>query len=148
MDSVTGCLSKPRKPGFWLARQHWAQMAADVDRRAPEEACGLVAASDGRSIAVFPIDNQLHSPVRFRMDPRQQVKRYFEILEKGWDLAAIYHSHPHPDGPLAPSPTDIAEAAYPEAVSLIWSRAGQVWKCRGYRIRDGLVSKVTIRLFS
>jgi proteasome lid subunit RPN8/RPN11 len=144
MDRVSGRRAAPPR-AFWLAKEHWEQMAADVGRRAPEEACGLVAGQGQRSIAVYPVENSLHSPVRFWMDPGQQVKFYFELLGKGWELAAIYHSHP--DGPPGPSPTDIAEAAYPEAVSLIWSRQGQAWICLGFQIWEGQVSTVKLHLF-
>ena len=62
-----------------LRREHWEQMAADVLQRAPEEACGLVAGLEGRSLAVYPVENQLHSPVRFRMDPMQQWRAFQQI---------------------------------------------------------------------
>lgn len=127
---------------LWLAREHWEQMAEDVARRAPEEACGLVAGREGCSLAVYPVVNALRSAVRFRMDPQQQVKYYLEILERGWDLAAIYHSHPQ--GPASPSETDLAEAAYPEAVYLIWSFAGNQWICKGFRIDQGQFSEVPV----
>jgi proteasome lid subunit RPN8/RPN11 len=117
-------------------------MADDVARHAPEEACGLVAGVNCRSVAVYPIENALHSPVRFRMEPQQQVKAYLEILGKGWDLAAIYHSHP--EGPVWPSPTDIAEAAYPEVIYLIWIPDHEGWNCRGYQILDGQFVEVPI----
>jgi proteasome lid subunit RPN8/RPN11 len=146
MDPLSRPPASPWPRGLWLARPHWEQMAAEVERHVPEETCGLVAGRAGRSVAVYPVENLLHSPVRFRMVPEQQVKCYFEILEKGWDLVAIYHSHP--EGPPDPSPTDIAEAAYPEAVSLIWSRQGQAWSCRGFHIWNGQVRKVKVRLFS
>ncbi len=137
----------PNHPAsLWLSREHWAQMAADVGARYPEEACGLVASQAGRTVAVFPVANQLRSPVRFRMEPRQQVKAYFEILERGWELAAIYHSHP--DGPEIPSQTDVAEHAYPEAIALIWSRQGGKWSCKGFRIQAGQIDRVRIRFFS
>ncbi len=127
---------------LWLLPEHWEQMAEDVTRRVPEEACGLVAGQNGHSLAVYPVENILHSIMRFRMHPEQQVKVYFEILAKGWDLAAIYHSHPA--GPPSPSPTDIAEAAYPEAVTLIWFPGQEAWGCRGYRIWETQVAEVAV----
>jgi proteasome lid subunit RPN8/RPN11 len=127
---------------FSLRPEHWEQMAADVAARAPEEACGLVAGQNGRSLAVYPVENELHSQVRFRMVPEQQVKVYFEILKKGWELAAIYHSHPA--GPASPSPTDVAEAAYPESIQIIWSRQGKDWNCNGFRICESQISEVSL----
>lgn len=135
----------PLEP-LWIQQEHWQKMADEVARHAPEEACGLVAGCHHRSVAVYAVENILHSPVRFRMAPAQQVKAYLEIISRGWDLAAIYHSHPQ--GPAWPSPTDIAEAAYPEAVYLIWTPGPEFWGCRGYQILDGQVVEVPIYVAS
>ena len=48
----------------------------DILDRNLEEACGLVAGHRSDQLAVFPITNVLHSPVRFQMDPEQQLKRF------------------------------------------------------------------------
>jgi proteasome lid subunit RPN8/RPN11 len=80
--------------------------------------------------------------VRYRLDPREQLRIFLELEEVGWDLLAIYHSHP--GGPSTPSPTDIAEAAYPEAVYLIWSPDSGGWNCRGFLIQEGQVREVQV----
>jgi proteasome lid subunit RPN8/RPN11 len=110
-------------------------MKADVDRLAPEEACGIVAAVDGQSVLVIPIENDLHSPVRFRMKPKQQLDAFLLLEKNHWDMAAIYHSHPQ--GPDQPSETDLAEHHYPEAVALIWSHQSGEWLCRAFWIASG-----------
>jgi proteasome lid subunit RPN8/RPN11 len=119
---------------IWLEEIHWNQMLADVRERAPLEACGLVGGMLQCSLAVYPIDNIHQSPVRFLMDPAQQLRVFQDLDEKNWDLLAIYHSHPN--GPAHPSPTDMEEAAYPEAVNLIWSRRNKSWNCRAFLIRE------------
>ena len=124
--------------------EHWLEMLIDVEGRAPQEACGLIAGIDDRCLAVFPISNALQSPVRFRMEPHEQLDAFNHIDEKNWLLLAIYHSHP--TGPAHPSPTDIAEAAYPEAVNLIWSPKDEGWHCRGFIIRDLQVHEIPIRI--
>ena len=93
----------------------------------PEEACGLLGGRLGlpasghpaRCQAVLPVPNALHSPVRFRMDPAEQLKAFYWFEEHGLDLVAIFHSHP--GGPGHPSATDLAEFAYPGTFYLIWS---------------------------
>ena len=112
---------------------HWNQMLEHVSRLAPEEACGLAAGKDRLIMRVYPVENVLHSPVSFRMQPQQQVDALLEMDEAGCDLLVIYHSHP--TGPPIPSPTDIALAAFPEAVYLIWSKQNDSWSCRGFLIR-------------
>jgi [CysO sulfur-carrier protein]-S-L-cysteine hydrolase len=85
---------------------------------------------------IFLIPNALRSTTRFRMAPQEQVDALLAIERHGWRLLAIYHSHP--EGPPNPSPTDISEASYPEAFTLIWSPDGHQWGCRGFQIRaDG-----------
>lgn len=119
-------------------------MHSDVDRRAPIEACGLVAGQSGTSISVFPTRNLLASPTRYQMDPVDQVRSMLAIQKQGLDLLAIYHSHPY--GPRHPSPLDIAEAAYPEAAYLIWSRDRWEWTCRAFMIAESRTIEVELEL--
>ena len=120
---------------MFIEHAHYQQMLQHVSAQLPEEACGLVAGKQSKSVRVYPIENQLHSATKFRMEPHAQVQALLELEQQGWELLAIYHSHP--DGPVEPSPTDLAEASYPEAVALIWSRNAGGWKCRGFTIQEG-----------
>ncbi len=119
-------------------------MLADVSARTPEEACGLVAGRARRAERVYRVSNALHSPVRFRLDPAEQIHIFLEIEKLGLELVAIYHSHPN--GPAIPSPTDVAESAYPETINLIWSAADGKWHCRGFIIQNGEVAEVPIEI--
>ena len=117
-------------------------MLADVEGRNHEEACGLVAGVNQTSCAVFPVVNVLHSPVRYQMDPEQQLQVLLKIEDEVWQLLAIYHSHL--GGPQGPSPTDVAEANYPGVIHLIWSRPIGEWSCRGFLIEGGSVQPVPV----
>ncbi|MCK5314161.1 MAG: M67 family metallopeptidase [Anaerolineales bacterium] len=127
-----------------LNPEHWEQMLADVSLGAPEEACGLLAGQNNRILFITPVINELHSPIRFRMDPVEQLKTFQMFEERGWEMLGIYHSHPN--GPAIPSLTDIAEAYYPDAIHLIWSLTADNWTCRGFRISNGKVSEVLLRI--
>jgi len=105
-------------------------MRKEVERCRPDEGCGLVAGAGGQSVKEYPVENILHSPVRFRMDPAQQVKAMLEIESAGWELIAIYHSHPA--GPAVPSLTDLREHADPQAAALIWTLKEGDWSSRAY----------------
>lgn len=86
----------------------------------PLEGCGLVAGNDeGWVTAVYPIENSLQSPTAYRMDPMQQLQAMLALEANGWQLVAIYHSHPQ--GPETPSDTDIKQAYYPESLTMIVS---------------------------
>ncbi len=127
-----------------LTGQHWLQILSDVRARAPKEACGLIAGVAGVSIKVFEIRNRLSSPVRFRMDPQQQLDAMLEMDEKSWDMLAIYHSHPQ--GPAFPSATDIAEAAYPETANLILHPFKDEWQARAFLIQANQVLEIPLIL--
>ena len=96
----------------------------------PEEACGVLAGRNGRVSQVWTIENAAHSPVRFRMQPRAQVRALLDLEAQGLELLAIYHSHP--SGPPYPSATDLAEAFYPEAAALIWCSDSGQWHARAF----------------
>jgi len=129
---------------LYLRKVHWKEMFLDIQERHSEEACGMIAGVVETSCAVFPVTNILHSPARFLMDPEEQLKVFNYIEEQKWDLLAIYHSHLR--GPASPSPIDIVEANYPEALSLIWSNLSGDWVCQGYLIADGRVTPVPIHI--
>jgi proteasome lid subunit RPN8/RPN11 len=127
---------------LYLNKIHWQFMLDDINQRSMEEACGLVAGVDQTSYAVYPVMNILHSPVRYRMDPEQQLKFFNQIDENLWQLLAIYHSHLQ--GPPGPSQIDVAEAAYPGVIYLIWSPTNGEWGCQGYLIEKGRVDQIPI----
>lgn len=131
------------KHGLTLGRTHWQEMHEHIDRHAPLEACGLLAGKHGRVEKVIPVRNQAQSPVRFVMDPYEQLQALEWIDSHGLELLGIFHSHPA--GPETASPTDIREAAY-EVVQLIWSRDRHGWKVRGFWIENGRAAEVSLQI--
>lgn len=129
---------------LYLQLVHWQTMLDEVVKLEAEEACGIVAGEDQTSRAVYPVTNILHSPVRYRMDPVQQLDVFNQIDENDLQLLAIYHSHLQ--GPPGPSQIDVAEAAYPGVIHLIWSPTAEGWGCRGFLIEDGSVSEVQVQI--
>ena len=119
------------------------QMLVHVLSCLPEEACGLLGGSPEEALRVIPVENELHSPVRFCMRALDQLNAMLSIEEGGQELVGIFHSHP--TSPPVPSPTDIAEFAYPEALTLIWSPHGGDWQVRAYRIEGNLVKPVALK---
>lgn len=82
-------------------------------REFPNECCGLIAATpDGRPVRVFPATNIDASPNTYRLDSSDQIRISQEIDDQGWTTWAFYHSHTHSEG--YPSPTDRAQAFYPQ----------------------------------
>lgn len=118
-------------------------MLDHVARHAPLESCGLLAGKNDRVENVILIRNQAQSPVRFVMDPYEQLEAFDRIESKGLELLGIFHSHPA--GPETASATDIAEAAY-EVVHLIWSRTRDTWQVRGFWIENGWAAEVSLKI--
>lgn len=100
----------------------------------PEEGCGLLGGKDGAAEIFLPITNALHSPVRYRMDPLEQLRALKRLDSLSLDLLAILHSHP--TGPPHPSPTDVSEFMYPGAVTLIASHAAGGWQLAAFLIEN------------
>jgi len=129
-------------PGLRLTNEFWEEMRSHAAELAPQEACGLIAGRSDLVMKVYPLTNAIHSPIRFRLDPREQLQAFFDIEARGWQLLAIYHSHPN--GPATPSPIDVREAYYPQIYTLIWSRNQGNWGCQAFHIRDGTVREVRL----
>ena len=128
-----------------LRRTTWQAMRRHVNRRAPQEACGLLAGNNGRVEISLGIRNAEQSAVRFRMEARAQWRAFERIEAAGMELVAIYHSHPN--GPDHPSQTDIAESMYPVA-QIIWVRVDGEWQARGFQIEGGKVAEITLELIT
>ncbi|MBS3965372.1 MAG: M67 family metallopeptidase [Methylomonas sp.] len=107
---------------------HLAQQSPD------HEICGLISAnSTGKPTTCYPISNSASTPKnRYVMNPSEQIAAMRTLRERGEQLFAIYHSHPH--SPAEPSTTDIDQASYPDALYLIISLNTQgVLEMRGFK---------------
>ncbi len=136
------------------------EITAHIERWRPEEACGLVGGIGPTVKVILPVENELHSPVRFRMAPLAQLKGFDRIEALGWELLAIFHSHPQ--GPAGPSPTDIAEFFYPGSAVIIASPLGRdsdtgetadglawgEWRIKAFLIEPNRIHTVKLTLFT
>ena len=126
-----------------LPRPFYHQILSHLQAEYPLEACGILAGKAGKVIRVYAIENKLHSPTAYEMEPQQQLAAMLEIDDKGWEMTAVYHSHPQ--GPETPSATDVAKAYYPDVVQLIVSlRQRSRPVVRGFMISDGRTIEVEI----
>lgn len=127
-----------------LTRTIINQILSHAQQNPEEEVCGLISRRDGRPERVYGVANVAQTPgVLFRMDPEGQIDAMRSMRERGEELFAIYHSHPH--APAQPSPCDLAEAAYPEALFLIVSLDTKgVLEMGGFYLRDGEIEPVDL----
>jgi len=94
-------------------------IVAHARRDRPLECCGLLLGRGTSIVFAVPTPNVVASPVRYRVDPMTHidVQRVLRLLAPPLDIVGVYHSHPA--GEPLPSPTDIAEASYPEWAHII-----------------------------
>lgn len=121
----------------------WEEMKGHVTREAPLEACGLIAGQNGQATRAYIIENELKSPVKFRMNALEQLAAFEDMEKNGLELISIYHSHPN--GPSIPSPTDIEEAHY-EVTYLIWYFNGSTWQARVFLLDKSHAAEIPFHI--
>ena len=97
----------------------------------PNEACGMIGAKAGETVKVFRMANADRSPVRYSLEPSEQLSVYNALDEQGWDLGGVFHSHTHTEA--YPSPTDVRLASE-EVPYVIVSLATEPAEIRAFRI--------------
>lgn len=111
----------------------------------PQEGCGLLAGLDGQVSHWYAVENSLHSPVAYQMEPAQQLQAMLAAEELGLTLLGVCHSHP--SGPPRPSQTDIEQAYYPDFVQIIVSlQDRQRPSVRSFYIVDDQVYEISLLL--
>ncbi len=120
-------------------RALYDQMVAHVLSDPTLEMCGLLAGRAGVVDRVWPVPNVLHSPVAYRMAGLE-----FAAAMIGCEFEPVGIFHSHPVGPPVPSPTDIAEAAYPDSLYVVISLQNPSPSVRAFRIADGQVHEVQL----
>ncbi len=122
-----------------ITQELYDQMVDHAREEAPNECCGMVGSSDGTALAVYRAANAEASPLRFRIDPLEQLDLHNRIEEAGLELGAIYHSHTRTEP--RPSQTDINFAKlWPGVLWIIVGLAHGEVDVRTWRIDDGRVS--------
>ncbi|MDR1981915.1 MAG: M67 family metallopeptidase [Tannerellaceae bacterium] len=109
----------------------------------PDEACGLLAGTDGVVQAHYPLTNVDHSPEHFSFDPQEQFGVLKKARAQGLKIMANYHSHP--SSPARPSDEDIRLAYDPNIMYLIVSLAEEAPVVNAFRIVNGTVENIRIK---
>ena len=116
----------------------------------PNEACGIVGAKDGEIVKVFRMSNASASPVRYSLDPKEQLAVYNKLDENEWDLVGVFHWHTHTEA--YPSPTDVRLASE-DVPYIIVSLATEDPSIRAFRIikenwtdSEGRIEEVEVQI--
>jgi proteasome lid subunit RPN8/RPN11 len=117
-------------------------MRAHVQRWIPEEACGILAGSGNLVKHVLPVTNELHSPVKFRMAPEEQLQAFLWLEQNDLEMVAFYHSHPV--GPDHLSETDLLQFFYPGVISVLVFPKNSTWQIKGFIIKENTIKEINI----
>jgi proteasome lid subunit RPN8/RPN11 len=129
------------------------RLTADVAQRlrvearaaAPRECCGLLVGSPELIDECVATANLDPDPSRFLVDPAVHINLNRRLRGAGRGVVGVYHSHPRGGG--GPSPSDIAEAHYPEFVHVIVSNLDRPEPAiAAYRIIRGIVAVLPVEV--
>ena len=131
-------------------------MVVHAVAEAPNEACGIIvgdrpAGDGGRALQWVPLRNALASPYRYSIDADDLLRLTIETDDADEVFWAIVHSHVA--SVARPSPTDLREAHYPDALYVLVSldpreadQATGAESVRAWRIIDGGVHEVEVSI--
>ena len=120
----------------------------------PNEACGVIvgdryAADGGRALRFETARNKAASPYLYEIDPDDLLRLTIATDDADEVFWGIVHSHTR--SPARPSPTDIRQALYPDALYVLVSLADDeadptsgTPSVRAWRILDGQVHEVEV----
>lgn len=106
------------------------EIVAHCEAGRPNEACGMVGLRDGEVVKVFRMTNAAASPLRYALEPREQLAVENTLGKEEWD-GAPFHSHTRTEA--YPSPTDV-RLAVGEVPYLIVSLAEEPAQIRAFLI--------------
>ena len=127
---------------FQISRAALDAVFAHARETSPSECCGVLLGSGTRIDETAPARNLAEGPSRYLIDPADHIAARRAARSRGLEVVGFYHSHPH--SAAWPSPTDLAEATYPEAVHLIVSLADGVADARLFRIEPKTVTELPL----
>lgn len=137
-----------------LTKEQIAELVAQAREHSPYETCGLIGGKDGRAVHIYPIKNIAPDRVkRYLMEPQEQFTALSDIDKNGWDVLAIYHSHPATQA--YPSQTDVNDAydptfdeeLYPGTNYILISLANpEMAQVRAYEFNHREITEITVQV--
>lgn len=110
------------------------EMVEQARREAPRECCGMIAGRGEKATRLIRCANEHPTPeARYRI-AKADLPNVVRIEDAGEELVAIYHSHPRSEP--YPSPTDRAEAHYPDSLYVLVSLRSEPPEMYAYQIAD------------
>ena len=131
-------------PAIRLHERVREAMVAHAREEAPNECCGLLVGSESLIDEAVRGRNLEATPTRYLLDPAVHVATERRLRGTSRRVIGAYHSHPRT--PAVPSPTDRAEALYPDFVWMIVSLLGPHPEVAAFTLNAGEAAPVPIIL--
>ena len=133
------------KDTIQLPRDLKNQLLHLVQQSPDQEVCGLIGRREERCVC-YPIDNvATDASVLFALSASEQIAAIKTMDNKGQELFAIYHSYPASSA--LPSPTDLEDENYPNALYLVVSiNTNGELEIRGFYLRDQDMDEVELSI--
>ena len=113
-------MKKETRSTLLFPRQLANKILAHAQQNPETEICGLISAQNNQAKHYYPVPNiSANATTLFKMDEQAQIAAMKKMRERGEELLAIVHSHPHSDA--IPSALDEQEHQYPDVFYLIVS---------------------------
>jgi proteasome lid subunit RPN8/RPN11 len=122
------------------------EIIAHARQDAPIEACGYLAEKDGVVDRVFRLTNADAAPEHYTLVPAEQFAAVREMRKSGYELRAVYHSHPATHARM--SREDLRLAFDCGLSYVIVSLAGEEPTVNSFTISDGAALEEKIEMFS
>lgn len=110
----------------------------------PMEACGLLVGTPGHVVRFVACTNEAASARIYTIPAGEHLRAELAAEADGYEIIGVFHSHT--DTEPYPSPTDVAQAPDPGWWYVIVSLKRDVAESRAYRIVDGAIDEVPLRV--
>jgi proteasome lid subunit RPN8/RPN11 len=137
-----------------IPRRIYDELFEQAREELPNECCGMIGGTSEEAKTLYRAKNFEGSPLRYNLDPQDQIRITREMEERDEELAAIYHSHTK--SPAYPSQTDVnlafmdgvgSDLSFPGTIYLIASLAEGEEPLRGFAFEpDGSVNEVELTI--
>ena len=117
---------------------------AHAKKGAPIEMCGYLASQNDVFSRHYELTNIDNSEDHFAFDPKEQFETVKDARANGYELGAVYHSHPAT--PARPSNEDIKLAFDPNISYVIVSLADNSEDVKSFKIKDAEVTLEEIEI--
>jgi proteasome lid subunit RPN8/RPN11 len=131
---------------FVMPRAVRRAIVTHARRERPRECCGLILGVWPQAAFAVPMANLAAAGrSRYQIDDAAHVRlrRVLREFVPAVSIIGVYHSHPA--GDAVPSPSDIAEAMYPDWAYVIVGLRGGRARVRGFRIRAARVRELSLQ---